>query len=112
MSNDCIFCRIAAGDIPADLVLEDEVVVAFSDTNPQAPTHVLVIPRRHVASAHVLDDPGLTAALFAAMRRIADAEGLGDGYRIVTNIGPAAGQSEAHLHFHLLGGRSLAWPPG
>ncbi|HEX5396061.1 MAG TPA: histidine triad nucleotide-binding protein [Candidatus Limnocylindria bacterium] len=112
MSNDCIFCRIAAGDIPADLVLEDEEVVAFRDTNPQAPTHVLVIPRRHVASAHELDDPGLTAALFAAMRRIADAEGLGDGYRIVTNIGPAAGQSVAHLHFHLLGGRSLAWPPG
>jgi histidine triad (HIT) family protein len=112
MSNDCIFCRIAAGDIPADLVLEDEEVVAFRDTNPQAPTHVLVIPRRHVASAHELDDPVLTGALFAAMRRIADAEGLGDGYRIVTNIGPAAGQSVAHLHFHLLGGRSLAWPPG
>jgi histidine triad (HIT) family protein len=112
MSNDCIFCRIAAGEIPADIVLENEEVVAFRDTNPQAPTHVLVIPRRHVASAHELDDPGLTAALFAAMRRIADAEGLGDGYRIVTNIGPAAGQSVAHLHFHLLGGRSLAWPPG
>jgi histidine triad (HIT) family protein len=73
---------------------------------------VLVIPRRHLASAHELDDTVLTRALFAAMRRIADAEGLGDGYRIVTNIGPAAGQSVAHLHFHLLGGRSLAWPPG
>ena len=112
MSNDCIFCRIAAGEIPADIVLENEEVVAFRDTNPQAPTHVLVIPRRHVASAHELDDPALTASLFGAMRQIADAEGLGEGYRIVTNVGAAAGQSVAHLHFHLLGGRSLSWPPG
>lgn len=112
MSNDCIFCRIAAGEIAADIVLENEEVVAFRDTNPQAPTHVLVIPRRHVASAHELDDPALTAALFGAMRQIADAEELGEGYRVVTNIGPAAGQSVAHLHFHLLGGRALGWPPG
>ena len=111
-ASDCIFCRIGSGEIPADVVYRDDDVVAFRDTNPQAPTHVLVIPRRHVASAHELDDPGLTAALFAAMRRIADDEDLGDGYRVVTNVGPAAGQSVPHLHFHLLGGRSLGWPPG
>ncbi len=110
--SDCIFCRIAAGEIAADVVLSDDDVVAFRDTNPQAPTHVLVIPRRHVTSAHELDDRDLTAALFGAMQHIADIEGLGEGYRIVTNIGPAAGQSVPHLHFHLLGGRSLSWPPG
>lgn len=109
---DCIFCRIASGEIPADVVYRDDDVVAFNDTNPQAPTHVLVVPRRHVASAHELDDAALTAALFAAMQRIADDRDLGDGYRVVTNIGPAAGQSVPHLHFHLLGGRTLGWPPG
>jgi histidine triad (HIT) family protein len=112
MSSDCIFCRIAAGDVPADIVMQNDEVVAFRDTDPQAPTHVLVIPRRHVASAHELDDAALSAALFSAMRQVADAEGVGDGYRIVTNIGRGAGQSVAHLHFHLLGGRPLHWPPG
>lgn len=110
--SDCIFCRIAAGEIAADVVFSDDDVVAFRDTNPQAPTHVLVIPRGHVASAHELDDRDLIGALFGAMRHIADTEGLGEGYRIVTNIGSAAGQSVPHLHFHLLGGRSLSWPPG
>jgi histidine triad (HIT) family protein len=111
---DCLFCRIAAGEVPADLVLEEPELVAFRDINPRAPTHLLVIPRRHVASAHELGpaDGGLLAALFDATRRLADEAGLGNGYRIVTNVGPAAGQSVAHLHFHLLGGRSMSWPPG
>ena len=110
----CLFCRIEAGEIPADRVYEDEDVLAFRDISPQAPTHVLVIPRRHVVDAHALtdDDRPLLAALFAAMRRIAEEAGLGNGYRVVTNVGPAAGQSVPHLHFHLLGGRSMGWPPG
>jgi histidine triad (HIT) family protein len=111
---DCLFCRIVAGEIPSDRVYEDDAVVAFRDINPQAPTHVLVVPRRHVADAHaVTDDDGpLLAALFAAVRRIADEAGLGNGYRVVTNVGPEAGQSVFHLHLHVLGGRSMSWPPG
>jgi histidine triad (HIT) family protein len=110
----CLFCRIAAGEVPADQIHGDDRVVAFRDINPRAPTHVLVIPRRHVTSAHELgsDDGELLGALFAVMRRLADDAGLGDGYRIVTNVGPAAGQSVPHLHFHLMGGRSMSWPPG
>lgn len=113
MPTDCIFCRIAAGEIPAHLVFSNDHVVAFRDTNPQAPTHVLVIPRDHVASAH--EPPGdgqMLDELFAAIRRIADDEGLSSGYRVVTNIGPDAGQTVPHLHFHLLGGRPMSWPPG
>jgi histidine triad (HIT) family protein len=111
---DCLFCRIVAGEIPSDRVYEDDAVVAFRDINPQAPTHVLVVPRRHVADAHaVTDDDGpLLAALFAAVRRIADEAGLGNGYRVVTNVGPEAGQSVFHLHLHVLGGRPMSWPPG
>jgi histidine triad (HIT) family protein len=114
MASDCIFCRIAAGDIPADIVLSDDSVVAFRDTNPQAPTHVLVIPRQHVASAQELgaDHAALLSRLFGAMSEIAGDEELGSGYRIVTNVGPDAGQTVQHLHFHLLGGRALEWPPG
>lgn len=113
MPSDCIFCRIAAGEIPADVVFSNDHVIAFRDTNPQASTHVLVIPRDHVGSAHELPgDDGILDELFAAMRRIADDEGLGSGYRIVTNVGPDAGQTVQHLHFHLLGGRSMGWPPG
>jgi histidine triad (HIT) family protein len=113
MPSDCIFCRIAAGEIPADLVFTNDQVVAFRDTNPQAPTHVLVIPRDHIASAHELPRDGQPLdELFAAIRRIADQEGLGSGYRIVTNVGPDAGQSVPHLHFHVLGGRAMSWPPG
>jgi histidine triad (HIT) family protein len=113
MPSDCIFCRIAAGEIPADLVFSNDQVVAFRDTNPQAPTHVLVIPRDHIASAHELPrDSQLLDELFAAIRRIADQEDLESGYRIVTNVGPDAGQSVPHLHFHVLGGRAMSWPPG
>lgn len=110
----CLFCRIVSDQIPSDRVYEDDEVLAFRDIAPQAPTHVLIIPRRHIADAHDLtdDDGPLLAALFGAARRIADEAGLGNGYRVVTNIGPESGQTVFHLHLHLLGGRSLAWPPG
>jgi histidine triad (HIT) family protein len=105
---DCLFCRIAAGEIPADVVFEDETVLAFRDINPKAPTHVLAIPRRHVASAADLTDADgdLLVALFGALRHVADEAGL-QGYRIVSNVGVESGQSVFHLHFHLLGGRSM-----
>ena len=111
---DCLFCRIVAGDIPADLVHTDDEVVAFRDINPQAPTHVLVIPRRHIPDAHALGDhdAALLSAIFGVIRTIADDAGLSAGYRIATNIGTDGGQSVPHLHFHLLGGRPMAWPPG
>lgn len=111
---DCLFCRIAAGEIPADRIHEDDEVIAFRDINPRAPTHVLVIPRRHLPDAqHLTDaDAGLLGRLFGVMRSLAGEAGLGSGYRIVTNVGPDAGQSVPHLHFHLLGGRTMSWPPG
>ena len=112
-SADCLFCRIAAAEIPADLVFEDEAVIVFRDINPKAPTHVLAIPRRHLASAADLTDAdgGVLAALFSALRRVAQEAGL-SSYRILTNVGAESGQSVFHLHFHLLGGRSMTWPPG
>jgi histidine triad (HIT) family protein len=111
---ECLFCRIVAGEVPSDRVYEDDTVVAFRDVAPKAPTHVLVIPRRHIADAHALteQDAGLLAQLFAAARRVADDAGLVRGYRIVTNVGPESGQSVFHLHLHLLGGRPMRWPPG
>jgi histidine triad (HIT) family protein len=110
---DCLFCRIAAGEIPADVVFEDETVIVFRDINPRAPTHVLAIPRRHLASVADLTDADgdLLAALFGAMRHVAEEAGLED-YRIVSNVGAESGQSVFHLHFHLLGGRRMTWPPG
>ena len=110
--EDCLFCSIAAGTIPADVVLENDDVLAFNDINPAAPTHVLIIPKRHIASAAELgpDDGRLLAALFAAAREIGAA--IGGGWRLVTNVGPDAGQSVFHLHFHVLGGRPMSWPPG
>jgi histidine triad (HIT) family protein len=110
---DCLFCKIAGGEIPADVVLQDDQVVVFRDINPRAPTHVLVIPRRHIPSAAELTDADgeLLAALFGALRRVAEEAGL-HGYRIVTNVGAEAGQSVFHLHLHLLAGRPMTWPPG
>ena len=110
---DCLFCRIAAGEIPAEIVFEDETVLAFHDINPRAPTHLLVIPRRHLASTADLTDADgdLLASLFGAIRHLAEEAGL-KGYRIVSNVGAESGQSVFHLHFHLLGGRQMAWPPG
>ena len=99
--NDCLFCRIIAGEIPAKKVYEDEDTLAFEDINPQAPTHVLVVPRRHVVGLCHL-----------AAARIARERGIENGYRTVLNVGPEAGQSVFHLHVHLLGGRKLKWPPG
>lgn len=111
---DCPFCKIASKELEADIVAETERVVAFRDINPGAPTHVLVIPREHVASAAQLgrDHATLLGELFEVMARTASDEGLDGGFRIVTNTGPDAGQSVHHLHFHILGGRALAWPPG
>ena len=110
---DCLFCRIAAGEIPADVVFQDSTVMVFRDINPRAPTHVLAIPRRHLTSAADLTDADgdLLVALFGALRQVADKAGL-KGYRIVSNVGAESGQSVFHLHFHLLGGRTMIWPPG
>ncbi|MGO4256802.1 histidine triad nucleotide-binding protein [Marmoricola sp. RAF53] len=112
--SDCLFCKIVAGDIPADLVYESETVIAFRDLSPQAPTHVLVIPRSHYPNAATLaeGEPATAAHLFDAARAIADAEGLEGGYRLVLNTGPDAHQTVFHLHVHLLGGRPMGWPPG
>jgi histidine triad (HIT) family protein len=111
---ECLFCRIVAGEIPSDRVYEDDDVVAFRDIAPRAPTHVLVVPRRHVADAHGLteEDGPLLSALFGAVRRVADDAGLARGYRVVTNVGPESGQTVFHLHVHVLGGRPMSWPPG
>ena len=115
MPSDCIFCNIADGTIPADIVHNDELVVAFRDVNPQAPTHILLISREHVASAADLtvDHAALLARLFVVAGTLARSEGIAEsGYRLVTNVGSDAGQSVHHLHLHLLGGRSMSWPPG
>jgi len=114
VSLQCIFCRIAAKEIPSSIVYEDGEVVAFRDLSPQAPTHVLVISRRHLASLDdtVASDAGLLGAMMLAAKNVAAAAGLAAGYRIVTNCGVNAGQSVSHIHLHLLGGRPMAWPPG
>ena len=112
---DCLFCRIASGAIPATKVAESEHVLAFRDLNPQAPTHVLLIPKQHVADSAADLDAGhavLLADLFALAAQVARDEGLDAGWRLVTNIGGDAGQTVFHLHVHLLGGRAMGWPPG
>lgn len=113
--SDCLFCAIAVGDIPADLVHSDDEIVAFRDITPQAPVHVLVIPRAHHANAAALAaaDPALAGRLLGVAGDIAAREGIADtGYRLVTNTGEGAGQSVHHVHIHVLGGRDLTWPPG
>lgn len=112
--SDCLFCKIVAKEIDATIVHESSEVLAFQDINPGAPTHVLVIPKRHIASASELGqgDGPLLSEIFQTMTAVAQAAGVDGGHRIVTNVGPDAGQSVPHLHFHLLGGRSLSWPPG
>ncbi len=111
--QDCLFCKIVAGQIPATIVYEDNDVVAFRDIHPQAPQHILFIPRRHVASMAELTpaDSDMLGKIFVAAQKVAHDLGLEKGYRFVTNVGPHAGQSVLHLHFHLLGGRELGWPP-
>lgn len=111
----CIFCGIARGEVPARTVLETEDVVAFHDLDPKAPTHVLVIPRRHVESIDAMspEDAELIGRVFAAAKDVARQEGINSGgYRLVTNVGANGGQTVAHLHVHVLGGRRLTWPPG
>jgi histidine triad (HIT) family protein len=114
---DCLFCRIVAGEVPADIVRSDERTVAFRDIHPQAPAHVLVVPRRHITNAGTVtaDNADDVTALFLAAQDIAAAEGIGGedrGYRLVFNVGPDALNSVPHLHLHLLGGRTFDWPPG
>jgi histidine triad (HIT) family protein len=117
--TDCLFCGMVAGDVPADVVLETDRVLAFRDINPQAPTHVLVIPKDHHASVGALAtaDPGLLRDVFEATSAVARQEGLVSdgadepGYRLVTNTGPEAGQTVFHVHVHVLGGRGMGWPP-
>lgn len=115
MSQDCLFCKIVDGDIPADVVFESDNAIAFRDVNPQAPTHVLVIPRQHIATINDLE-PGnesLVGELYMAARQIAADEGIAEaGYRTVMNCNKGAGQSVFHIHLHVLGGRTLSWPPG
>lgn len=110
----CIFCRIVAGEVPATIVHNTATTVAFRDVSPQAPTHVLVVPRTHVVNAAELAtlEPGTMADLVAAAAEVAEGEGLGGDYRLVFNTGAGAGQTVFHTHLHLLGGRSLSWPPG
>src|SRR5947209_17320429 len=113
--QDCIFCKIVAGEIPAAKIYEDERAVAFSDINPQAPMHALVIPRAHVASLNDASesDEALLGHLLRVAARVAADEGhAGEGYRTVINTGARAGQTVFHVHVHVLGGRTLAWPPG
>jgi histidine triad (HIT) family protein len=111
---DCIFCKIAAGVIPSKKVWEDDAVYAFHDIDPKAPTHILVIPKKHVASlAHAeADDAALLGRLLLAAATIAREQGLGKGYRVVISTGAEGGQTVDHLHLHLLGGRQMHWPPG
>jgi histidine triad (HIT) family protein len=110
----CLFCKIVAGEIPSKKVFEDDLTYAFRDINPQAPTHVLVVPRKHIASlAETSDaDQELLGYLHLVAARIARSEGLANGFRTVINTGPDGGQTVDHLHVHLLGGRGMGWPPG
>ncbi|MBW6510386.1 MAG: histidine triad nucleotide-binding protein [Desulfuromonadales bacterium] len=115
MSSDCLFCRIAAGDIPATIRYQDDLVVVFEDINPQAPTHLLLVPRRHIPTTLDLtpEDNALVGHIFQVAAKVADNLGFAqDGFRIVNNCNQAGGQTVWHLHFHLLGQRQLSWPPG
>jgi len=113
--QDCLFCSIVAGDIPADVIYESDAAIAFRDINPQAPTHVLIIPRKHIATINDLEagDKEIVGSMYMAAREIAQQEGIDvAGYRAVMNCNEGAGQTVFHIHLHLLGGRSLGWPPG
>jgi len=111
--SDCIFCRIVRGEIPTQKVAESDKAFAFRDTNPQAPVHVLVVPKTHVASLEAADDAGVLGAVLHLAADVARQEGVAEsGYRTVLNTGAAAGQTVHHLHAHVLGGRDFTWPPG
>jgi len=111
--SDCLFCKIIAGDIPSSKVYEDEVCFAFNDIAPQAPTHFLVIPKEHIASVSGItaENSGVVAHIFEVISKLAAEMGM-ESYRVVSNIGEQAGQSVFHLHFHVLSGRDMTWPPG
>ena len=110
---NCIFCKIASGDVPSEIVHQDDDIVAFRDANPKAPLHVLVIPREHVASLAEAREPRLVGLIALAAAKVAADAGYGrTGFRVVANAGVDAGQTVAHLHFHVLAGRKLSWPPG
>ena len=111
---DCLFCKIAAGDIPSTKIYEDEWVYAFADIDPQAPFHAIVIPKEHIASAAEItaENSGLIAKVFEAVAKIAEQENLEKGFRVVNNCGSDGGQTVGHIHFHLLARRTLQWPPG
>lgn len=112
MSSDCLFCRIAEGSIPATIVEETGSSLAFRDINPQAPTHVLIIPRQHVESLNEVDDSQMMGDLVELAQHVAVTEGLENGWRLVANVGRDGGQTVFHLHLHMLGGRRMGWPPG
>lgn len=112
--DNCLFCKIINGDIPSSKVYEDDMVLAFNDIEPQAPVHILIIPKMHIKSAAEIneDNSMIVAHIFQVAAKIAKEMGLTDGFRIVSNCGDSAGQSVKHLHFHLLSGRDFTWPPG
>ena len=113
--NDCLFCKIIAGEIPSTKVYEDESVYAFLDIDPQAPVHIIIVPKEHIASANELSDDNASVVghIFAVAAKIAKEKGFAEkGYRIVNNCGEDGGQTVGHIHFHLLAGRNLQWPPG
>ena len=111
---DCIFCKIVSGEIPSTKVYEDDTVVAFNDLSPQAPVHVLIIPKKHIASCDEVTDENCAVVghIFAVAAKIAKEKGLTNGYRVVNNCGEEGGQTVHHLHFHLMGGRQFTWPAG
>ncbi len=112
--NDCLFCKIIAGEIPSSRIYEDEWVYAFKDIDPQAPFHAIIVPKLHLASCNDInsENSSYVAKIFEAAAVIARENGLDNGYRLVNNCGSDGGQTVGHLHFHMLGGRLLAWPPG
>ena len=116
MANEsCLFCKILAGEIPAEIIYESDTAIGFRDINPKAPTHVVIIPREHIASINDIEpgDQQVVGSLFTAAREIAEQDGHADaGYRVVMNCNAAAGQTVFHIHLHLLAGRSFSWPPG
>ncbi len=112
--HDCLFCKIARGNVPSEILYQDDEIIAIKDIAPKAPFHALIIPRAHVESAAQLtpDEGAVLGGIFALAARLVREAGYSDGYRVVTNVGAHGGQSVAHLHFHVLAGRQLAWPPG
>ena len=112
--EDCLFCKIIQGDIPAKKVYEDDLVLAFQDIDPKAPTHFLIVPKKHISSADDINESNsdIIAHIFEVIAKLSQKLGFTDGYRVVNNCGDSAGQSVKHIHFHVLSGRDFAWPPG